>query len=272
MTTGRRTFSAADRVVLGGTGIEVSRLAIGSGTNGGGQQSRQTRLGLPAFTSLILRAYERGITFWDAADQYGSHPFFKKALEQIRREEVVILTKSITGRDPAGIRQDVDRFRQELDTDYIDILLLHGLTEADWEGKYWKALEFLAQAKEKGIIRAHGVSCHSLAALQKAAAIPWTDVIMARLNYAGCHMDGAPREVVPLLQSAHRAGKGIVAMKILGCGLLARRLEAALQFVLGLDCLDAFSVGFESQAELEDLLHRLEQIIVPEAQPGKWEA
>ncbi|MFP3868601.1 MAG: aldo/keto reductase [Desulfobacteraceae bacterium] len=249
--------SARDRVLLGNTGIEVSRLALGSGTDGVGMQSRQTRMGRQSFVSLILHGYERGITFWDAADQYGSHPFFKEALNHIPREKVVILTKSVSKRDPAGMRRDLDRFRTELDTDYIDMVLLHGLKEARWDLKFHKTMEVLSKAKAEGLIRAQGISCHSLAALQRAVDCPWTDVVMVRINHAGSHMDSSPAQMVPILGRAHRAGKGVIGMKILGCGLLSSQIEPALRFILNLDCIDAFSIGFENKAELDDLLTRL---------------
>ena len=265
MISGQKQFAANDRVLLGRTGIEVSRLALGSGTDGVGKRSRQTQMGMKAFTSLILHSYERGITFWDVADQYGSHPFFKNALNQIPREKVVILTKSVTGRDHAGMRRDIDRFRKELNTDYLDILLLHGVTGARWDVKLQKTMEILSKAKEEGAIRAHGISCHSLGALQRAANSPWTDVIMVRINHAGSQMDSSPHEVVPILWKAHEAGKGIVGMKILGCGLLSSQIDRALRFILSLDCIDAFTIGFESESELDDLLKRIEQTTVASA-------
>lgn len=252
----KKKFAASDRVLLGKTGIEVSRLAIGSGTYGGGKQSRQTQMGLKAFTYLILHAYERGITFWDAADQYGSHSFFKNALNYIQREEVAILTKSVTGRDPVEIHNDIERFRVEMDIDYIDIFLLHGVTDASWNLKMQKAMEIISKAKADGVVRAQGVSCHSLGALQTAVDCPWTDVIMVRINHAGSNMDSSPSKVVPILWRGHQTGKAIVGMKILGCGDLSSQIDLALQFILNLDCIHAFTVGFESGSELDDLLKR----------------
>src|SRR5207237_7442321 len=104
---------------------EVSRRAQGSGTNGVGGSSNQTRkLGVQGLADLFDAAYDQGVTFWDCADQYGTHPHVREALKRVPREKVTILTKtrSATAKD---MRADLDRFRRELGTDYLDILLLH---------------------------------------------------------------------------------------------------------------------------------------------------
>ncbi|HPQ17607.1 MAG TPA: hypothetical protein PLP04_20440, partial [Bryobacteraceae bacterium] len=76
--------SASDRVKLGPAQVEVSRLAMGTGTNGYGGSSNQTRkLGLSGVADLLQAAYDQGITFWDAADQYGTHPHLREGLKRV---------------------------------------------------------------------------------------------------------------------------------------------------------------------------------------------
>src|SRR2546423_10926858 len=65
--------SAADQVLLGSTGIKLSRLAIGTGTHGVNKTSVQGRLGINGFAELLTHAYDQGLRFWETADQYGTH-------------------------------------------------------------------------------------------------------------------------------------------------------------------------------------------------------
>src|SRR5437667_7885574 len=130
-----RRFSATDTVALGRTGIKTSRLAMGTGTVGSGHHSHQTALGIQGLSGLLEHGYDQGLRFFDVADSYGSHPHAAEALKHIPREKVTILTKS-SARDAAGMRADIERFRKELSVDYIDILLMHCLSEDDWTTRF----------------------------------------------------------------------------------------------------------------------------------------
>lgn len=252
-----RKFTAHDEVTLGNTGIRTSRLAMGTGTIGFGGASNQTRLGTDPLTRLLLDGYhENGLRFYDSADSYGSHPYVAAALKQLPRDKVTVLTKTDT-RDPAGVRRDLDRFRRELGTDYIDILLIHCVTESDWTTRYRGVMDVLSEAKQKGIIRAHGVSCHSIGALRAAAASPWVDIDLVRLNPVGAHMDADPETVIGAIQQMRASGKGIVGMKILGQGALRNRPSEALHYALSTGVLDAFTIGAESRKEQDDLVRRI---------------
>jgi predicted aldo/keto reductase-like oxidoreductase len=165
--------------------------------------------------------------------------------------------------DTDEMQEDLDRFRKEIGVDYIDIVLLHMMTDADWPSEMQEAMEYLSKAREQGIIRAHGVSCHSLEALEAAAKSDWVQVDLARINQAGVIMDADVPTVVKILRSMHKDGKGIVGMKIFGSGQLRNRIDECLRYVLGLDCVDAFTIGQENQAEMRDLLKR-----IPEASVG----
>jgi 1-deoxyxylulose-5-phosphate synthase len=249
-------FSAADMVVLGNTGIRTSRLAMGTGTVGYAHHSNQTKLGVKGLSDLLLNGYDHGLRFFDSADSYGSHPHVAEALKHVPRDKVTVLSKS-WARDAAGMRADLDRFRKELNTDYIDILLMHCLTEGDWTTRYRGAMDVLSEAKEKGIIRAHGCSCHSIEALRAAAASPWVEVDLARMNPIGSHMDADPDTVLAVLKQMKTSGKAVIGMKILGQGDLNKRQDEALKYALGIGVLDAFTIGAESRAEQEDLIRRI---------------
>lgn len=256
--------SARDRVVLGATGIVVSRLAMGSGTHGSGGTSAQTRLGVPAFARLLVEGYhEQGITFWETADQYGSHPHLKEAIRQVGRQNVVVLTKT-HARTQAQMQADLDRFRTELGTDYIDIVLLHNRQSATWTTECAGAMEVLSGAKQRGDVRAHGVSCHTLAALRLAARTPWVDVDLARINPAGVEMDADPATVIGVLREMKAARKGIIGMKILGVGQLAgaARIDMAIRHAIRLDAIDAFTIGFTTRPHLDAVVTKISQTSV----------
>jgi 1-deoxyxylulose-5-phosphate synthase len=251
-------YRAHDDVVLGRTGIRTSRLAMGTGTIGGGGGSNQTRLGTNPFVTMMLDGYhENGLRFFDTADSYGSHPYVAAAIKQLPRDKVTVLTKT-DHRDPKEVRDDLDRFRRELGTDYIDILLIHCTTEADWTTRYRGVMDVLSEAKQKGIIRAHGVSCHSIEALRAAAAASdWVDIDLVRLNPVGAHMDADADTVIGVVKQMRKAGTGIVGMKILGQGAMRDRPSEAVRFALGSGVLDAFTIGAESRHEQDDLTHRI---------------
>ncbi len=249
-------FSASDTVTLGSTGIKTSRLAMGTGTVGYDHHSNQTALGVKGLSELLLNGYDHGLRFFDAADSYGSHAHVAEALKHVSRDKVTVLTKT-WARDAAGVRADLDRFRRELGTDYLDACLMHCVAEADWTTRFRAAMDALSEAKEKGIIRAHGCSCHSIEALRAAAKSPWVEIDLARINPIGSHMDAGPETVVGVLREMKAAGKAVVGMKILGQGDLRGRQSEGLRYALGLGVMDAFTIGAESRSEQEDLIRRL---------------
>jgi 1-deoxyxylulose-5-phosphate synthase len=249
-------FTAADTVTLGSTGIKTSRLAMGTGTVGSGHHSHQTALGVKGLSDLLLNGYDHGLRFFDSADSYGSHPHVAEALKHVQRDKVTVLTKT-WARDATTARADLDRFRRELGTDYIDVCLMHCLTEGDWTERFRGVMDVLSEAKQKGIIRAHGCSCHSIEALRAAAKSPWVEVDLARINPVGAYMDSDSATVVSVLKEMKAAGKAVVGMKILGQGQLRNRQDEAIKYALGLSVLDAFTIGAESRQEQEDLIRRI---------------
>jgi aryl-alcohol dehydrogenase-like predicted oxidoreductase len=249
-------FSASDTVTLGGTGIKTSRLAMGTGTVGSGHHSHQTALGIQGLSDLLRNGYDHGLRFFDAADSYGSHPHVAEALKHVQRDKVTVLTKS-WARDADAMRADLDRFRKELGTDYLDVCLMHCVTEADWTERYRGAMDVLSEAKQKGIIRAHGCSCHTIQALRAAAKSPWVEIDFARINPVGAEMDADPATVVSVLKEMKSAGKAVVGMKILGQGALRNRQDEGIKYALSLGLLDAFTIGAESKQEQEDLMRRI---------------
>jgi 1-deoxyxylulose-5-phosphate synthase len=248
---------ASDTIVLGPDRISLSRVAMGTGTKGYSKSSNQTRqLGLDGLSGLLRFGFDQGLTFWDSADGYGSHPHLKEALKSVPREKVAIMTKT-RARTAAEMRADLDRFRREIGTDYLDIVLLHALAGADWPRECAGAMDVLAEARENKIVRTHGCSCHSLEALKTAARTPWVRIDLARINPSGILMDADPSTVIGVLRQMKAAGKGVIGMKILGEGQLRARAQESVRFALGLDCVDCFTIGFESRDEVTDLARKV---------------
>ena len=235
-----------EKVQLGRTGLYVSQLAFGTGTHGIGGRSDQSALGIGGLSNLLRFGFSIGINFWDAADEYGTHPHLAKALETVPRNEVVLLTKTMS-RQPEEIRKDIHRFLEELGTDAIDILLLHAMTDPKWAEKYQVAMEVLSAAKNRGLVNCVGVSCHSLSALRAATNCDWVEVVMARINYSGKNMDGSPSDVIPVLKKIRKQGKGIIGMKVLGAGRLTNDPKMAIEHTRSLDVVHTITIGMNKR-------------------------
>jgi len=210
---------------------------------------------------LLRAAFDDGINFWDSADQYGSHPNLKEALKSIDRDKVVILTKT-TSKNYKDVKADLDRFRSEIGTDRLDMVLLHAVTDPDWSTNMKGAMEALSEAKEAGIIRAHGISCHSIGALETAADTPWVDVDLARYNPGGLSMDADVDRVHKVLTRMKENGKAIIGMKVYGAGKLIDKKDECLQFHTAAKFIDAFTLGIESIEQLRDVQKRLPEASV----------
>lgn len=259
--TDARPQCGAEHVKLGKTGIRASLVGVGTGSVGWNHASNQTRLGQEGFNAVIHHAYDSGITFFDSADQYGSHAYLREALKPIPREKYVLQTKtnSVTAAD---VRADIERFRKELGVDYIDIVLLHCMEAPDWNVRLQGAKDILEEARQKGVIRAHGCSCHTIEALEAAASDPWVQVDLARFNPWSKYMDAAPERVRSVLQRMRAAGKGVIGMKILAQGDRAKgpdRLEnarASVQHAMSPRAVDMMIVGFESPEQVSEVLQQ----------------
>jgi aryl-alcohol dehydrogenase-like predicted oxidoreductase len=251
-----------------GKHLTVSRLGFGTGMNGGRRQSNQTRLGAEKLDRLLQYCYDQGVRLFDMADMYGTHSHVARAMKGKPRNSYTLVTKYWFA--PKGLpepeRPDVDvcvqRFLRELETDHLDLVQLHCVTSATWPEDLRKQMDLLAKLKAKGWVRAHGVSVHSLVALERAADEPWVDVVHARVNCYGAHTDGPMERVVPVLKKIHSAGKGIIGMKLSGAGSFdAPKRESNLRFVMGLGCVDAMIVGFEKVDHIDEFRTGVERAL-----------
>jgi predicted aldo/keto reductase-like oxidoreductase len=251
---------ATDVIELGPAKLKVSRMAIGTGTLGAGYSSNQLRaLGLEGVADMWKYAYDNGVFFWDTSDGYGTHGAIKIALKQIPRENIAILTKT-DAESAADLKSDLARFRQEMGTDYIDIILLHSRVSGQWEKLDEPLMDVLSEAKQKGKVGQVGISCHSLEAMEAAATSKWLDVCLCRINPAGERMDALPEEVMPVMKKLKAAGKGVIGMKVLGEGQLTDRMDECITFALNKSPAHCFTIGCESKNEVKDNIDRIARL------------
>ncbi len=251
---------ATDVIELGPAKLKVSRMAVGTGTLGAGYSSNQLRaLGLEGVADMWKYAYDNGVFFWDTSDGYGTHGAIKIALKKIPRENIAILTKT-DAESAADLKSDLVRFRQEMGTDYIDIILLHSRVSGQWEKLDEPLMDVLSEAKQKGKVGQVGVSCHSLEAMEAAAASKWLDVCLCRINPAGERMDASPEEVMPVMKKLKAAGKGVIGMKVLGEGQLTDRMDECITFALNKSPAHCFTIGCESKNEVKDNIDRIARL------------
>jgi len=263
-------FHGSDLVPLGKTGIKVSRLAQGTGFDGYRRSSEHTRQGKDKFDRLMRHSLDAGVRFIDMADLYGSHPFVKDVVKGLPREKLVLLTKIWPRKEDwvtpsGGAKEEIDRFRQELGVEMVDVCLIHCMLNDKWPTEFERIRDGLSDLKQQGAVRAVGVSCHDFGALKVAAEHPWVDVIFARINHKGGEdyaCDAGVQEVSEVLKKARKNGKAIVGMKIFGAGKLVKPEEkdASLAYVFRNDLVDAITIGMLKVEEVDDTLKRMRQV------------
>jgi len=258
-------------IKLGATDIKTSMIGFGTGFTGGNRECNMTRAGKEKGIELLRYGWDRGIRMFDAADLYGTHPFLADALKDKPREDYVLVSKIWVrpGGIPEPERPDadivVDRFRKELKTDYIDIMQIHCLVDEEWTDQQKRQMDILHELKDKGIIKSHGVSIHSKDALNKCVECDWVDVVHTRVNAYGASMDDKnPDVVMGIVKKIHKAGKGVIGMKLIGNGNFRNdpeKIEKSLHYVLKSNAVDMMIVGFEEKWQIDNYADRVENAL-----------
>jgi predicted aldo/keto reductase-like oxidoreductase len=260
--------TAVDQVALGKTGIKLSRLGFGTGSNSGNVQHE---LGQEAFNKLIHYAYDQGITYFDCAQSYKTFDWIAGAIKGLPREKLFIQSK-IPGQ-PEQIMEAIDHHRKVFDTDYVDSLLIHCMVKDQWTDSWKRIMDAFDEAKDKKWIRAKGVSCHSLPALRAATASNWTEVHLVRVNPQASHIDGPEEnwdksgtDVTPVLaelKTMRAKGRGVIGMKMIGNGDFTKPedREKSIRFAMSRPELDAVVIGFKSTAEIDEAIRRMNQAL-----------
>ena len=260
--------TAVDQVALGKTGLKLSRLGFGTGSNSG---EVQHALGQEGFNKLIRYAYDQGITSFDCAQTYKTFEWIAGAIKGLPREKLFLQSK-VSGK-PEQVLAAIDRHRKVFDTDYVDSLLIHCMVKDRWTDDYKRIMDAFDEAREKKWIQAKGVSCHSLPALRTAAASTWTEVHLVRVNPQASHIDGmeetydkSGHDIAPVLaelKTMRAKGRGVIGMKIIGNGDFtnAEDREKSIRYAMSRPELDAVVIGFKSAAEIDEAIRRMNQAL-----------
>ena len=264
--------TAVDQVVLGKTGLKLSRLGFGTGSNSG---NVQYALGQEQFNTLIHYAYDQGITYFDCAQNYRTFEWMKGAIKGLPREKLFLQSK-IPGR-PDQVLEAIDRHRKVFDTDYVDSMLIHCMVKDHWTDEWKRVMDAFNEAKEKKWILAKGVSCHSLPALRAATASEWTQVHLVRVNPQAKHIDGIKETwnqpgldlspVLAELKTMRAKNRGVIGMKIIGNGDFTQPedREKSIRFAMSRPELDAIVIGFKSTGEIDEAIGRMNRALAEAA-------
>jgi predicted aldo/keto reductase-like oxidoreductase len=264
--------TATDQVALGKTGLKLSRLGFGTGSNSG---QVQHALGQESFNRLIRYAYDQGITSFDCAQSYKTFEWIAGAIKGLPREKLFLQSK-VSGK-PEQVLAAIDHHRKVFNTDYVDSLLIHCMVKDHWTDDYKRIMDAFDEAREKKWIRAKGVSCHSLPALRTAAASAWTEVHLVRVNPQAKHIDGPDESwdkagldlspVVAELKIMRAKGRGVIGMKIIGNGDFTNPedREKSIRYAMSRPELDAVVIGCKSTAEIDEAIRRMNQALAEQA-------
>ncbi len=262
--SGKSKRTATDQVKLGKTGIKLSRLGMGTGSNSG---NVQYGLGRENFERLVRYAYDQGITYFDCAQSYRTFEWIGGAIKGLPREKLFIQSK-VPGK-PEDVLKAIDNHRKVFDTDYVDSMLIHCMVKDRWTDEWKRIMDAFDEAKQKKWILAKGVSCHSLPALRTAAASPWTEVHLVRVNPQAKHIDGMAEtwdkpgtDLSPVLtemKTMRAKGRGVIGMKIIGNGDFTdpEDREKSIRFAMSCPELSAIVVGFKSTGEIDEAIRRM---------------
>jgi aryl-alcohol dehydrogenase-like predicted oxidoreductase len=257
--------TATDWVTLGKSNVKVTRLAFGTGTYSG---RVQRELGQEQFTRLARYAYDHGIRFFETAESYGEmHKMLGVALKGIPRDSYRIMTK-VTTRDGVDPQQKIDELRKLANTDYFDIVLLHWQHVASWPTDSLRWQDGILEAQSRDAVIAHGASVHGLPALRQVPDNKWLQIAMIRMNHRGVAMDamdyntsglGNVPEVVTHVKEAHKAGMGVISMKLVGEGRFTNRedRQKAMKFAFRHAGVNSVTVGYKNTAEVDEAISNL---------------
>ncbi|MFY9855994.1 MAG: aldo/keto reductase [Terracidiphilus sp.] len=256
--------TATGKVILGKSGIQVTRLAFGTGSRNGYVQAA---LGQREFSNLIHYAYDRGIRFFETAEAYATPAMLGEALKPFPRDSYVLMSKVTT--DP-GVNplQRFDEMRRVSNTEYFDIMLLHWQHTGDWVAKTASWQEGMLEAQAKKMILSHGASVHGLPALRQVPGNKFLQIAMIRMNHNGTSMDtlvaddgnrGNVAEVVEHVKQVKKEGMGVVSMKLCGDGTFIHHEDrvAAMRFAMQNAGVDCVTVGFKNNQEVDEAIDNL---------------
>lgn len=230
---------------LGSTGLKVSKLAFGTLTISPLQKNLSVHESLP----VMLEAFRRGINFFDTAEGYENYDHLRNFLKHVNRKDVIISTKTYAY-SRAQAEKSLKKALAEMDTSYVDLFMLHEqMNEQTIKGHY-DAIEYFLEMKEKGIIKAIGISTHFVAGVIATKYFNVIDVVHPIINKAGIGIcDGDLKAMEEAIKSI-KDSKGIFAMKALAGGNLLNNIDEAFDYILSFKGLDSVAIGMQNINEV----------------------
>ncbi len=225
-----------DTIRLGRTDLRVNK-------NGFGALPVQ-RVDMDTAVSLLRRAYEGGINYFDTARSYtDSEEKLGNALSHVR-EKIIISTK--TGAStPEGFWQHLEQSLRLLKTDCIDIYQFHNPAYCPRPGDGTGMYECMLEAKAQGKIRFIGITNHRLAVAQEAVESGLYDTLQFPFSYLA-----SPQEEA-LVRLCEEKDVGFICMKALAGGLITRS-DAAYAYLMQFPVAPIW--GIQKQSELDEFL------------------
>jgi aryl-alcohol dehydrogenase-like predicted oxidoreductase len=173
---------------------------------------------------------------------------------------------------PVDPHQKLEELRRNIDTDYLDIMLLHWQHTPTWPTDTVRWQDAILAAEDKKTIVSHGASVHGLPALRQVPGNKWLGVAMIRMNHNGTRMDaevpdtgdlGNVSEVVRHVQQVRKEGMGVVSMKLIGEGVFNREdRQKAMRYAFKTAGVDSVTVGYKSTAEIDEAIENLNLALV----------
>ncbi|PAB60925.1 aldo/keto reductase [Anaeromicrobium sediminis] len=239
---------------LGNTDLVVSRLCFGGLTVG----PLQANLPIDEGARIMVEAFKRGVNFIDTAELYETYPYIREALKLYNENHIIIASKSYAY-DKDTAKNSIEKARRELNRDVLDIFLLHEQESEHTLRGHYEALEYYLNLKEKGIIKAVGLSTHTVRAVEVASKMDEIDVIHPIINKAGVGIqDGTVEDMLEAIKKAYTNGKGIYGMKPIGGGNLIKDVPASLDYVLNIEELHSIAVGMQT---VEEVIYNVNKFI-----------
>ena len=224
-------------ITLGRTGITTPQNAFGA--------LPIQRVSLETAVSLLRRAYEGGMTFFDTARAYSDSEIKLGAAFDGMRDKIYIASKT-AAKTPEDFWRDLNTSLTNLRTDYLDIYQLHCVGQCYRPGDGTGMYEALLEAKAKGMIRHIGITAHKIGIAEEIVASGLYETLQFPFSYLASERD------IRLVESCREAGMGFIAMKGLSGGLLTNA-DACMAFMTGYDVLPIW--GIQRDSELTQWLH-----------------
>jgi len=200
---------------------------------------------------LLNYSLEKGINFFDTAELYNNYDILKEFIKGKDRNKLVIASKSYAY-DKNTAEYSINKALKEMDTDYLDVFMLHEQDNCNNFIGHYKAVDRFMKYKEDGIIKHFGISTHRVEAVRDSIKFKEIEFLFPLFNYKGIGIqDGTIEDMSEALKKAKEYNKFIMAMKIYGGGHLINEAEKAFKYVDNLNYIDSIAAGMGTVEEID---------------------